>query len=301
MPNRRFPHLFDIPAFVAHGKAIEEITKKLHTVKFKKEKLKKDKEYIQKEIEELEKGEGNDEGRDIEEDIAELRKELQKLDDKKQKLKLKKEKLKEERRKHQKAKVTEPLGSGRKIELLNNDCARLYILPLTGWKSGAVSVKKTEAPTQITQPSSDRMIDKLLGRRKNIPSSTTHSETEKGITERFEKANIKIKKLEKDKEHVERRINNLRDGRVKVEEFLIIASAREKESKLKGREVQMKESGNRARWSEREIREHDREIKALKDMLKSLDGEQKAWSLELERLRDAEKMAQRLAAKGRKK
>ncbi|KAF5582239.1 hypothetical protein FPCIR_9671 [Fusarium pseudocircinatum] len=99
----RFPHLSDIPAFVAHGKAIKEIMKKLHTVKFKKEKLRKDREYINKEIEELEKGDRNDERTDIEEDITELRKELQKLDDKKQKLNLKKEKLKEEKKKHQKS------------------------------------------------------------------------------------------------------------------------------------------------------------------------------------------------------
>ncbi|KAF5242495.1 hypothetical protein FANTH_8661 [Fusarium anthophilum] len=68
MPNRNFPHLFDIPAFLAHGKAIKEAEKKLDTVKFKKEKLKKDKEYVQKDIEELEKGDRNDEETDIEEE-----------------------------------------------------------------------------------------------------------------------------------------------------------------------------------------------------------------------------------------
>ncbi|EWG55651.1 hypothetical protein FVEG_17564 [Fusarium verticillioides 7600] len=53
----------------------------------------------------------------------------------------------------------------------------------------------------------------------------------------------------------------------------------------------MQRSANLARSYEREIRKHDYEINARKDMLESLDGEQKKWDLELERLRDAEKMA----------
>ncbi|KAG4293202.1 hypothetical protein FPRO06_12690 [Fusarium proliferatum] len=86
MPNRNFPRFFDIPAFLAHGKAIKETKAKLQTVKFKKEKLGKDREYVEKEIEELEKGGRNDGERDMEENITELRTELQKLDNKKQKL-----------------------------------------------------------------------------------------------------------------------------------------------------------------------------------------------------------------------
>ncbi|VTT64855.1 unnamed protein product [Fusarium fujikuroi] len=88
MPNRNFPRFFDIPAFLAHGKAIKETKAKLQTVKFEKEKLRKDREYVEKEIEELEKGGRNDGETDIEEDITELRTELQKLDNKKQKLNL---------------------------------------------------------------------------------------------------------------------------------------------------------------------------------------------------------------------
>ncbi|KAF5986172.1 hypothetical protein FCOIX_1660 [Fusarium coicis] len=145
------------------------------------------------------------------------------------------------------------------------------------------------------------MVDKLLSRRKGVPSSATPGETEKGITKRFEKANFEIKKLEIDKEHVERRIDKLCPGRDELEEILIRTRAREKESKLKGREAQMQKSANLARSYERETRKHDYEINAREDMLESLDGEQKKWDLELERLRDAEKMAQRVAAKVQRK
>ncbi|KAF5582238.1 hypothetical protein FPCIR_9670 [Fusarium pseudocircinatum] len=145
------------------------------------------------------------------------------------------------------------------------------------------------------------MVDKRLGRRKNAPSSTTHSETEKEITERFEKADFEIKKLEIDKEHVERRIDKLCQGRGKLEEILIRTRAREEENKLKGREAQMQKSANLASSYEREIGKHDDEINAREDLWENLDREQKKWDLELERLRDVEKMAQTLAAEVQKK
>ncbi|KAF5682432.1 hypothetical protein FDENT_7676 [Fusarium denticulatum] len=145
------------------------------------------------------------------------------------------------------------------------------------------------------------MIDKLLGRRKHLPSSTTHSETENEITERFEKANFEIQKLEIDKEHVERRIYKLCQGRGKLEEILKRIRAREEESRLKGREAQMQKSANLASSYEREIGKHDDEINGREDTLENLDREQKKWDLELERLRDVEKMAQRLAAEVQKK
>jgi hypothetical protein len=145
--------------------------------------------------------------------------------------------------------------------------------------------QRTEAPTQITEPSPDRMVDKPLSRRKGIPSSATHGETDKGITKRFEKANFEIKKLEIDKEHVERRIEKPCQGRDKLEEILERTRAREQESQLKGWETRMQKSANLARSYERGIRKHDNEINAREDMLENLDGEQKKWDLELERLR----------------
>ncbi|KAF5602718.1 uncharacterized protein FSUBG_7594 [Fusarium subglutinans] len=144
------------------------------------------------------------------------------------------------------------------------------------------------------------MPDKLLDRRKDVPTSTTRREPEKELVERIHRANFEINKLEVDKEYVKKRIDKLRQGKDQLKEIIRRTWDREEESKRKGQEAQRQKSAILARSYILELEKHEKEIKAVEYMLEDLDRRQNKWDLELKNLRDLETKGRNSVAKVQK-